>query len=140
MMKTKHENDILIGRDTWIRFIPIEGRSGSVKAIDDEVANLERLWSELEVQCVAGCCGLDAFDFFQDHVQIALSALGPLIGSDLRRFREAISTGSSEVLMSHRLNVRIHRIQLLELVDHILGCLPPDAAEQTDEPERARPS
>jgi len=43
--------------------------------IDPELKALEPMWRALETSCVAGCCGLDAFDFSPENIASAAGHL-----------------------------------------------------------------
>ena len=75
-MTSVNPNDIRIGDDKWIPWIDFdESKEASVNL---QLAPLGDLWRQLETNCVAECCGLDAFDFTPDNIQRASAELADL--------------------------------------------------------------
>jgi methylaspartate ammonia-lyase len=114
------KNAILIGEGKWIEFIDLTGRYDVAIDIDPLLADLEPLWSALETQCVAACCGLDAFDFYPDNIASAMDNIE--ISSTcqkLMKLRSSLDNLGSSVVVSRRLNNYADIAVFNALVSHV---------------------
>jgi hypothetical protein len=119
-MAKRPSEDIPIGADAWIAFIPIDGRQHAAAEIDDLLVPLFPLFDRLETHCAAGCCGLSAFDFEADAVDTAVRELDPAhLRRALHEVADAIARLPQSVVMSRRLNNYLHRETLLPLLRHL---------------------
>ncbi len=66
MTQRDRQYDIQIADDAWIEYIDIEGRYDQATDIDALLDGLWPLICRLETHCVAGCCGMDAYDFTRE--------------------------------------------------------------------------
>jgi hypothetical protein len=66
---SKHRDDISIGPDKWITFFDINGRQAGAVDLDPLILPMEEFWSLLETNCVAGCCGIDAFSVWPEDIE-----------------------------------------------------------------------
>lgn len=114
------KNAILLGEGKWIEHVDLTGRYESAVNIDLLVHGLESMWAALETECVAECCGLDAFDFSPESIKEAASKL------DLRdtcvkldSLQAQLSLLGADVLVSKRLNNYCDRIEFNALLDHL---------------------
>ena len=112
--------DIRIGNDEWITYIDTtEGRDQAREA-DAVLEPLLPFFDSLELYCVAGCCGVHAFDFS-----------APTIAEPARTFeRVALRRSIAEVIaalealpagvwISRRMCHFLHTSTLLPLLRHI---------------------
>jgi Family of unknown function (DUF6331) len=115
-----HRGEISIGEGKWIPFFDLEGRYQSAVAIDATLRPLARMWDALETQCVAGCCGIEAFDFWPTNIAKAAKILdATLLLSGLTSIRDEIEKLEADVFESRRLNSYFDKRQLLMLLDHL---------------------
>jgi hypothetical protein len=69
-MKDEYLNAIKIGEGQWIKHIDLSPEYyRNAEDIDQHFAKNENFWSQLESHCVAGCCGIDAFDLYPDEIK-----------------------------------------------------------------------
>jgi CelD/BcsL family acetyltransferase involved in cellulose biosynthesis len=61
------------GAGAWVTAAPFVPRPEDVLDVDALLAEVDPLWRSLETICVAGCCGLDAFDFGAEAVRRAVA-------------------------------------------------------------------
>lgn len=119
----RNKDDILIGDDKWIEFISLDGRHDQAVAIDHYLDGLWPLIQKLETQCVAACCGFDAFDFTEDAIR---EAVGDMNCDQLRivltEAKNKIEVIGSDVIVSTRMNNLADRKVLMQLLDHIERC------------------
>jgi hypothetical protein len=116
----RNSDDLLIGDDEWITFVTHDWAKETWLYIDDLLEPLEPLFSQLEVYCVAECCGLDAFSFTRKDIDLAASkfeanALVDALNQAVRK----IDLLDSDVLGSKRLNNGIDRGTMIDLLRHI---------------------
>lgn len=99
------KDSIPIGEGKWIEFIDLTGRYESAIEIDPLLKDLEPLWSALETQCVAGCCGLDAFDFYPENIANAKQVIDTsAVCQNLSSLQSALKELDGGVVLSRRLN------------------------------------
>ena len=119
-MSKPHSNDISIGKDQWITFIDVIGRQDRAVSFDHLIAPLESFWTALETNCVAGCCGIDAFSLWPEDIRRATSAVdSKSLADSLALLREFVEHSSADIFVSQRLNNYFDRLVLLQLIDHI---------------------
>jgi len=121
-MTNETPNGIRIGDDNWIMWIdydPAKEVSGNLL-----FAPLKDLWSHLETNCVADCCGLDAFDFSPENVQRATIKLAdPSLSQKLSKLRSQLAASCDIAYDITRWNCSLQRDMLIQLVDHISRCV-----------------
>lgn len=129
MTERDRQYDIQIGDDTWIDFINLEGRYAQAIDID---ALLEGLWPlicRLETYCVAGCCGMDAYDFTREAIAAALADLDRAqLQAACAQARGAVAAAASDVFTSNTMNHMADKRVFLQLLEHIERCIAGQAA------------
>ena len=119
-MSKPNSNDISVGKDQWITFIDVVGRQERAVSIDHMIAPLESFWTALETNCVAGCCGIDAFSLWPEDIRRATTSVdGKSVGDGLASLREFVERSEADIFVSQRLNNYFDRQVLLQLIDHI---------------------
>lgn len=124
-----HQDDIFIGENHWIEFINLEGRYHLAVEIDPYLNDLWPLIERLETDCVAACCGFDAFDFTSEAIHMVMDGLDRarlLTACDeaQRNIRNVPST----VVVSKRMNNLADKQVMLQLIGHIHNCISSPAA------------
>ena len=121
-MKDEFLNAIKIGENRWIKRVEISSDDyAKAENIDPCLTKNEEFWSLLESQCVAGCCGIDAFDFYPEEIaSVASKFSGGRIRSEFIEAAEIIRNSDKTVFFSNRLNWYFSKSVLSELVDHII--------------------
>jgi hypothetical protein len=119
-MPKPNPNDISIGKDEWITFIDVIGRQDRAVSIDDMLAPLDLFWTALETECVAACCGIDAFALWPEDIRRASAVTDQkLLADALASLRQFVERCASGVFESQRLNNYFDRQVLLRIIDHI---------------------
>jgi hypothetical protein len=119
----EHRNDISIGSDQWIEWIDISGKQDNAVEIDSIILTMADLWNNLETQCVAGCCGIDAFDFRPEEVRKAGTEFDiETLRKQAQDIEAEVQSLDSEVLVSTRLNNYFHRDVFIKLLQHLVLC------------------
>ncbi|MDO1448246.1 DUF6331 family protein [Rhodocytophaga aerolata] len=116
-----HINNISISQDVWIEWIDFDQKNASELEIDPFLNSTDKLWKNLETDCIAACCGINAFNFWPDNIQKATRELDK--GSLLRNLvntRSSILAAKEEVISSNKLNILFHKRVFLTLLDHII--------------------
>lgn len=123
-MPVRKPPSISIGADKVIPLADIDGRQCEAVELDVVVMRLEAFWILLETECVAECCGLDAFRFWPENVRATLLSLEQeTVLAHLKELKALVEKSSSGVFVSERLNQYIDRTALLQLIDHLIECL-----------------
>jgi hypothetical protein len=113
-------NDISIGKDQHITFIDVAGRQDRAVSIDHLIAPLASFWTALETNCVAECCGIDAFSFWPEDIRrAAATGDSTSVSEGLASLHEFIRQNGADIFVSRRLNNYLDRQVLLQLIEHI---------------------
>src|SRR4029453_8371153 len=120
-MPRPNPNDISIGQDKWITFVDIAGRPyDQAVSIDHLIAPMDSFWSVLETNCVAQCCGIDAFSLWPEDIATAcLSHDRETLTSGLASLREFVEQSIGDTFVSSRLNNLFDKQVILKLIEHI---------------------
>lgn len=121
MSHDNHKNDIRIGDNKWISFIDLSGRYESAINIDHIIDKTSELWDALETECVAGCCGIDAFSFYpQDIINVVSIMNDSQLEALLEEAIYQIESLPTTVVVSNRLNNYEDKIVFIALLNHLL--------------------
>ena len=138
-MSKPNRNDISIGEDKWIRFVELDGRQSSAIELDEILKPLAAFLDSLATECVAACCGIDAYALWPQDIACAArkSELSDLPHS-IAVARKRIAETDADSFVSQRMNNYFDRQTLLQLLDHIAQCVrdAEDVGKQGGEPER----
>lgn len=119
------EDFIPIGDNERIVLPDLTGRHHLAVNVDDVLEGLLPLWQIIETECVAACCGFDAFDFSADTLYAAARKLdAPELGHTLHRAIEQITLLDTTVISSSYLNNLADKQALITLLQHIRTSLP----------------
>jgi hypothetical protein len=119
-MAKPNRNDISIGKDQWISWQDIDGMQNHAADVDDLFAPIDNFWARLETECVAECCGIDAFALWPEDIQRAtVEVQDSTLLEKLDTLRDQVTRGAEKTFVSKRLNNFFHRDVLLKLIDHI---------------------
>ena len=116
----RQSDDLLIGEDEWITFVQHDWAKETWLYIDNILEPLEPLFSRLEKNCVAQCCGLGAFSFTREDIILATAQLetNPLADA-LNQAVRKLELLTNDVLGSKRLNNGIDRGTMIDLLRYI---------------------
>lgn len=113
-------DNIRIGKRNWIKWIDFDFKLTEPKRIDSLLEPTIAFWTHIEIECVAGCCGIHAFSFLKEDIQIAAQKSGI---KDLKALFDTIINEikiiSDDVVVISQLNQLINRNVFLELLEHI---------------------
>ena len=124
MTERDRQYDIQIGEDIWIEFIDIGGRYDQAIDIDALLGELWQLICRLETHCVAGCCGMDAYDFTREAVETALLERDRAhMHAACAAAKAAVAAAASDVLTSATMNHVADKRVFLQLLEHLDKCI-----------------
>jgi len=124
MTERDRQYDIQIGDDAWIEFIDLDGRYDQAVDIDALLGELWQLICRLETNCVAGCCGMDAYDFTREGIAMAMLELDRAqLHAACVQARAAVAAVDSDVLTSATMNHVADKRVFLQLLDHLDACI-----------------
>ncbi len=124
MTQRERQYDIQIADDAWIECIDIGERYDQAGDIDALLDGLWPLICRLETHCVAGCCGMDAFDFTRAGIDTALLELDRAqLHAACAAAKEAVTAAASDVLTSATMNHIADKRVFLQLLDHLDACI-----------------
>lgn len=119
-MTNPDSNDIRIGEDRWIPFVELNDEFDNAIELDPILSPIAAFLDQLEIHCVAGCCGIDAYGLWPE--EIAAAARNTDI-KDLARAVDDVLADLNEVpgnaFVSRRMNNYFHRQTLIPLIEHI---------------------
>jgi len=120
-MAKPHKNDISIGQDRWITFVDVDVNGSAPTKIDHLIEPMEEFWRALETECLAECCGIDAFNLWPEAIRRAAGEVtDPELPNKIGALRAFVAGSVEESFVSSRLNNLFRRGVLLELLDHIV--------------------
>ncbi|NVO29600.1 MULTISPECIES: DUF6331 family protein [Hymenobacter] len=95
------------------------------------LAPLDVFWNNLEVACVAACCGVQAFGWWPDDICRAAQGLNQQsLVEALRQTKQTVLSANKDVVSYDRFNQLFARASFLRLLDHLLSVLATDSREQ----------
>jgi len=123
MARRPHQNDISIGQDRWIGFGDLAGGQARAVQIDPHLAPVMPFIEGLEKECVADCCGIDAFRLWPEEIEKAAATLSQLelekLASDLASVHSEIERLPCDTIVSTRINQYFRKTVFLEVLTHI---------------------
>lgn len=137
-MSKPSRNDISVGKDKWITFVELDWQQTNAIDLDEILKPIEPFLNSLETECVAGCCGVDAYAFWSEDIAgAAKQSAIPDLSRSIETARQRIIDSGGDSFVSHRMNNFFHRQTLLQLIDHIARCVghTDDVGELSGEPE-----
>jgi hypothetical protein len=121
------DKNILIGNDKWIQWVEIDPEESQLR-IDKEIESTRPFLQLLELHCIPGCCGIDAFDFRVEAIKNAQKSLdNPNFVSEFEKLRDKIQSTDHKTIGCYYLNSIIDKKVLLQILDHIISNLSADA-------------
>jgi hypothetical protein len=112
--------DISVGEEKWIKWIEFDAESANPKDIDTFLDPTKEFWKHLEIECVAECCGIDAFSFWNEDIQNAVDTAGiPNLEILFEEIIGEVESLTDEVIMSSQLNQLMNRDMFLKLLEHL---------------------
>ncbi|MGF7218939.1 hypothetical protein GGR92_005118 [Spirosoma lacussanchae] len=126
---------VSIGPDKEMKLLDFDYKTSSILELDELLGNssddivrfidaknsLRQFWNKLETNCVAGCCGIDAFAFWPEDIAIAVEELGRKdLLEQLEQLRNRVVATNEQVVYYHRFNYLFAKQSFLELLDYLL--------------------
>ncbi|WDI43249.1 DUF6331 family protein [Bremerella sp. P1] len=121
-MAKPNPNDISIGEGRWIEFRNSDWQQA--EPLDGDLKHVADFLNRLETECDAGCCGIDAYTFWEKDISSAVESFE--VHELLQRFAEIsdkIASRDTETYFSERMNNYFHRQTILALFEHIMVTL-----------------
>ncbi len=120
-MSKEHKHDISIGEDQWIIFGDLKNGQNEAFNVDSLMEALIPMWKSLETQCVAECCGIDAYDLWEEDVLKNTENFNhQALIEELVKFRNEIASLEQEVLVSKVLNNFFTKETFIKVLEHLL--------------------
>lgn len=115
---------IPIGEDHYIDWIDFDPIASPVFRVDDLNEPLGTFWGRLEIDCMALCCGVDAFNFMPDTILQRTTELDwSRVTTELKSLREQVQQLAEPIVVSGRLNQLFEKSVYLRLLDHLIDTL-----------------
>ena len=122
-MSKPGRNDISIGKDRWILFGDLNEGYSHATEVGIYLSDVMPFFDELETECVAECCGVQAFNLWQDNIERAAGKLdGPAVIGIVDAFKAAenvIESLPSDVIDCARMNQHLRKHVFLQLLTHV---------------------
>jgi len=118
--------DISIGKDKWIKWIDFDPRTASIYDIDPMIEPITGFLELFETECVAECCGIDAFAFWPEDIQIVKKDFN--CEDLLIKFQEIknqLMLIKSDVVRSSFLNQLFRKEVFMKLIEHLMAEIKP---------------
>lgn len=123
MSRRPHKNDISIGEDRWITFGDLNNGQGRAIELDPFLTRVMPFLDLLETECVAACCGIDAYGLWPDKIKNAMATLNrqdkSRLISNLAQLQTDVDNMPADMVVSTRLNQFFHKGVFLEVLSHI---------------------
>lgn len=118
--------DIRIGKNKWIKWVDFDStRDHSLFDIDPLLKPTFGFWNQLETQCVAECCGIEAYTFEEDDIRLAAEKIDKAeLIPNLVDVKAKIEGITEHTLISEKLNQLIHKSVFIQLLNHIITTIP----------------
>lgn len=136
-MAKPNRHDIFIGEDQWIPFIELETPYSDAEDLDVILAPIQPFLDLLETECVADCCGIDAYALWPEAITNAATKSNDLdLAKRIVDVRKQIVESHGNSFVSNRMNNYFAKPTLLQLIDHLAHNMQTGiVGEQSDERE-----
>ena len=114
--------DISIANNQWIKWIEFDPTDdNAILEIDNLLKPTFNFWDGLETQCVAECCGIDAFAFWEEDILRSSKNFDQTqLVTDLRNVKTELAVSSKTIVSSSKLNNLLNKGVFIKIIDHIL--------------------
>ena len=118
-------NDISIGKNKWISWINFDLASNDeIFEIDNLLKPTFAFWEMLETQCMAECCGIEAFAFWEDDIRLAINKVDKNeLTQNLLHAKIEIENRVEGIVSSAKLNNLMDKSVFIQLLNHIIETL-----------------
>lgn len=122
--KRDSPNDISIGEGLWVKFRDIDEGKEDAFQIDRFMDELSYFWKSIETECVAACCGIDAFCLWPEQIIKNTKHLNyENVVLELKLLRQNVIDAESKIVVSNSLNNYFNKMTFIEMLDHIVDVL-----------------
>jgi hypothetical protein len=128
--KQRNPDDIQIEHRKWIELQSPQSGLDDALNIDRFVDRIPAFWKDLETECMAECCGIAAFSFWQEDIDRALGKGSTGVAETIEDLRFFVAENDGKVFVSSRLNQYFPHQTLIELLDHISAAIKNHNGEQ----------
>jgi len=116
--------DISIGEGEWIKWRQIDATITKPYNIDPFLKGSATLWENLETECVAACCGIDAFALWPADITKACKDLDKAVLKDsFVQVINQLQQIEDKIVVSRKLNNLFDKQVFIHLIKHLMGCL-----------------
>lgn len=123
-MAGENKSDIHIGDTQRIHWVEFDTAGKDFADVDYIIAKYPDFWAFLEINCVSGCCGLEAFRFYPDDIANASTHVDKeSLKEDLVKLKLDLVKSDKDIISSSTLNYLVNKGVFIELLDHIVGYL-----------------
>jgi hypothetical protein len=123
MSRRPRKNEISIGQDRWISFGDLDGGQARAIEIDPHLALVMPFFNRLETECVADCCGIDAYRLWPEDIKKAVATLDQpqleKLARDLVSALSEIEQLPCDTVVSTRLNQYFRKAVFISVLAHI---------------------
>ncbi|WP_421828967.1 DUF6331 family protein [Larkinella sp.] len=82
---------------------------------------LSEFWNKTEIDCIAGCCGINAFVLWPEEIVEVVKSLDiETLVNQLERVKEQVLVSDAQIISYRRLNYNFARSSFLELMDYLI--------------------
>lgn len=133
------------GEVRWPGSKPTNEDYASAEHVDSIIPQAKWFWEPLERFCVAGCCGLEAYDFSPEFVRWVThqstekpkrdnwrhDEVGDLVelASQLRNSADEVAVLPARLVLSSRMNHYFERMEFVQLLHDLADILEEPAAD-----------
>ena len=118
--KMQITKDISIGKDEWIKWIEFDAISIEPLEVDEILEPIKPFLKGLETECMAECCGIDAYSFwYEEIVQSSAELNKNELENHINIIINKLSSSNKEVVSSTILNQLINREVFIQLLEHV---------------------
>ncbi|MHA4847873.1 DUF6331 family protein [Flavitalea antarctica] len=116
--------DISIGDGQWIKWREIDGANSNRYNVDTLLDGTAMLWKNLETECVAECCGIEAFALWPADIKKAAQNLDSAVLKDcFIQLISKVEQNENTIVVSRKLNNLFDKQVFIQMIKHIIGCL-----------------
>ncbi|NOS91901.1 MAG: hypothetical protein HOP30_08260 [Cyclobacteriaceae bacterium] len=116
------DKGISIGEDKWITWIDFDEKD-NVNLLDVDAFPVFTFdfWDKLEIHCLAECCGIHAYSFWEEDIKIALGKTDKAeLVKCLILAKEEVARRGETIIISGKLNNLMHKQVFIQLLEHII--------------------
>jgi hypothetical protein len=115
------ESNIYLGNNKYIEWVDFDSTILKLLDLNDLREPLPKFWDYLEWNCVAACCGIEAFSFTETDILRATQYVDKAdLLIELNSLKKIVLNCEEQVVMSTRLNQLFDRSVYVQLLNHLI--------------------